>query len=46
MMPSTAFHLNHTPCLSVVSVDDLASLFQLSDLQPALADYVLQLQAE
>ncbi|ETW78381.1 hypothetical protein HETIRDRAFT_325629 [Heterobasidion irregulare TC 32-1] len=45
MTPSTAFHLNRTPCLSAVSVDDLASSFQLPDLRPALADYVLRLQA-
>ncbi|KAJ7275704.1 hypothetical protein C8J57DRAFT_1061724 [Mycena rebaudengoi] len=37
--PSTAFCLNRTPALTI-SVDDAATLFRLSDLRPALGDYL------
>ena len=37
---STAFHLNHNPTFCNISVDEASSLFGLSDLCPALADFL------
>ncbi|KAF8136962.1 hypothetical protein EV363DRAFT_1156554 [Boletus edulis] len=37
---STAFRLNYDPSLRRVPIDDVAIIFNLPDLRPALADYV------
>lgn len=35
-----AFHLNHKPDISHISIDNAAEMFGLADLRPALADFV------
>lgn len=35
-----AFHLNYTPDISRITVDQAAEMFCLPDLRPALADYI------
>ncbi|KAF8120971.1 hypothetical protein EV363DRAFT_1187531, partial [Boletus edulis] len=37
---SMAFHLNYDPSLRRVPIDNVATMFNLPDLRPALADYV------
>lgn len=41
----TAFHLNFSPSLPNISIDDAASLYNIQDLQPALADYFAKVKA-
>ena len=39
-IPSTTFHLTHDPTFHYLSVDEASSQFGLSDLHPALADFL------
>ena len=39
-IPSTAFHPTHDPTFCNVSVDEVSSQFGLSDLHPALANFL------
>ena len=41
---STAFHLTRDPPFKQMLVDDVAAMFQLPDLRPALADYLQRLK--
>ncbi|PPQ98093.1 hypothetical protein CVT26_003263 [Gymnopilus dilepis] len=42
--PFTAFHLTRDPTSKCMSIDQVAALFQLPDLRPALGDYILRLK--
>jgi hypothetical protein len=37
----TAFHLNYDPSVGSANIDEVAETYGLSDLQSALADYIL-----
>jgi hypothetical protein len=39
-VPEAAFHLNRDPSYKQMVVDDVAALFNIPDLRPALSDYI------
>jgi hypothetical protein len=41
--PYTALHLNRTPSLSIISIDEASEMFDLPDLRDAIDDYYLKL---